>query len=91
MDEDETAGESEGECTHLDRHWATWYPGFLGDSSDVVHSDASSVQQRAGQTRQLDCGCASELNKQVLHALLKVSRHSVPNATAASHLYIAHE
>lgn len=50
-----------------------WLPGFLGDSSNVVHSDASSVERRAGQRRQLASGCVSELNEQVLRTLRKVS------------------
>ncbi|KAI5102265.1 dystrobrevin beta isoform X4, partial [Silurus meridionalis] len=47
-------------------------PGFLGDSSNVVHSDASSVERRAGQKKQLASGCGSELNKQVLRSLREV-------------------
>lgn len=69
----ESERESKRESTHLDRHLVMWLPGFLGDSSNVVHSDASSVERRAGQRRQLASGCVSELNKRVLRTLRKVS------------------
>lgn len=71
--EEEREGESKSERTHLDRHWVMWLPGFLGDSSNAVHSDASSVERRAGQKRQLASGCVSELNKQVPRTLREVS------------------